>query len=716
MKVDDALHFPTNSFIARLKSDDRAYNTKSALALNSTGSAILDAFNFLDRWSYDEVNRHLEKAWKEDPALALKLIWNLRSIHDGKNEKELFYRAFGWLYDNHPRTALSNLHMLVSPSCVTSKGKGGGLPHGYWKDLLNILALATCGELSNITEKATFLHNYSIRKNHRSSTSQKPKKTPEQIKAYQERESMRAQEKKKELRRQFHERLTKKLESDSKYRALYITVARMFAEQIQNDMKVMEELKKVDIKEDKQRWSELLRSISLAGKWAPSPSGSHDCVTNISTAICQILFSTDGSRIVGPLPSAAPYLIPNNAENCNILRSFYRRWVLKPLRELIRSPRPLTSGENEMKQTKNQYSRIPSICMARNKSHFIQHNPNGFGQYIADVENGKKKISGATLLPHELVSEAVRLQEALGKAKNASKFPLVVELKKRLIEQEIQVVNAQWRTLVERMKENGSLENCIAICDVSSDMGYLNHHDGKRVAEIFPAIGLTLMLASLTKPPFNAGFIAFARAPEFVSLEDLEKKGLVSVVDMLSRRRWHERRSKVDLQGVFKKLVLSVAKEHKIAKEDMVKRVFVFSDMEFDEDEDKEDEDDSDHYDDHDDYMEEDDEDDSDWEEDTNDRKTAQDRVEQAYKKAGYDVPEIVYWSLTGSYCWSQTVQVKSDRKGTAIMSGLSPTMLKVFMTGDEVEGSMSKEELTPMGVVKKILNQKSFDGLVVVD
>lgn len=92
MKVDDALHFPTNSFIARLKSDDRAYNTKSALALNSTGSAILDAFNFLDRWSYDEVNRHLEKAWKEDPALALRLIWNLRSIHDGKNEKELFYR------------------------------------------------------------------------------------------------------------------------------------------------------------------------------------------------------------------------------------------------------------------------------------------------------------------------------------------------------------------------------------------------------------------------------------------------------------------------------------------------------------------------------------------------------------------------------------------------------------------------------------------------
>ena len=29
--------------------------------------------------------------------------------------------AFGWLYDNHPRTAISNLHLLVEPVCVPDK-------------------------------------------------------------------------------------------------------------------------------------------------------------------------------------------------------------------------------------------------------------------------------------------------------------------------------------------------------------------------------------------------------------------------------------------------------------------------------------------------------------------------------------------------------------------------------------------------------------------
>jgi hypothetical protein len=485
----------------------------------------------------------------------------------------------------------------------------------------------------------------------------------------------------------------------------------MFAEQIRNDVKVMEELKTVDIKEDKQRWYQLLKSISLAGKWAPSPSGSHDRVTNISTAICQLLFSPDGPLAVGPLPSATPYPIPNNTENCIILRSFYSRWVLKPLREVIRPPRRLTSEQKRTKRKRTNYSRIPSVCMSRNKSRFIQRNPNGFGQYMADVEKGKKKISGATLMPHELVGEAIRLIDAIGKVRDSSKFPLVVELKKRIIEQEIKAVNAQWRALIEKMKESGSLENCIALCDVSAGMGYMNDYDPKDVSQIFPAIGLTLMLASLTKPPFNAGFIAFSSAPQFISLESMEEKGLVSIVDELTRKNWSWRGMKFDFKAVFKKLILSIAKEHNIAKEDMIKRVFVFSDMEFDVGED--DDDRSDGYDDHSDYMDDDDGDD----EDTNKRKTAHDKVEQAYKKAGYDVPEIVYWNLAGPNSWEETVYVKSDRKGAAIMSGPSPAMLKIFMTGEETEGSVGVEnELTPLSVMKKVLFKKSFDGLVVVD
>jgi hypothetical protein len=83
---------PTNPLVNAFLENNRTFTQNTAQALKSTGSATLDAFNNLGRWSFKEVNDALEGAWAEDPALALKLIWNFRSIHDGQGENELFYR------------------------------------------------------------------------------------------------------------------------------------------------------------------------------------------------------------------------------------------------------------------------------------------------------------------------------------------------------------------------------------------------------------------------------------------------------------------------------------------------------------------------------------------------------------------------------------------------------------------------------------------------
>lgn len=62
-----------------------------------------------------DVHDLLNKSWRANPDLTLRLIFCLRSIHDGKSEKNTFYHAFGWLYKYHPRTAIINLHLLVEP-------------------------------------------------------------------------------------------------------------------------------------------------------------------------------------------------------------------------------------------------------------------------------------------------------------------------------------------------------------------------------------------------------------------------------------------------------------------------------------------------------------------------------------------------------------------------------------------------------------------------
>jgi hypothetical protein len=598
---------------------------------------------------------------------------------------------------------LTNLHWLVTPACTTPKKKDTARSHGYWKDLLNILALATCNELGNIPNRATFLHNYTPPKNSNRKGRNHPYKkiTLEDLKVIEDKKRARAKEMRKELHEQFYERMVKKLTNDPKYRALYILVARLFAEQLRHDYIALNELKTVDKKTDKVRYWQLRRSISLAGKWAPTPAGSHDRVTNISTAICQLLFSpSENVAPFTPLPSSAPYPIPDDRANCVTLRRFYAHWLLKTLREIIACPEPLMSSN---RWTEIQYNHVPSKCMSLNKQRFILRDPEGFQNYLIDVQKGKRTLSGATMMPHELIAEAIRVNNALEmNASGKTKFPKLREFKKTTLEQEMQVIDAQWRSLVSRMKESGQMDNCMALCDVSGSMGSVHCFNKHRLEPIFPALGLSLMLASLTKPPFNAGFITFTNQPEFFRLGNMETMSLGEIVEKACNSPFE---LNTNFQAVFLDLLLPLAKQHRIAKEDMVKRLFVFSDMQFDAASGA-------------------------GKSGAGEWETNHDLVEKAYKEAGYDVPEMVYWNLAGEMVGGRnTVEVLGERKGVAMMSGFSPAMMKVFMgeAEEEEEGwsevtmegevvEKKKEEFTPFNIMKKALMKKSYDGLLVVD
>lgn len=55
-----------------------------------------------------------------------------------------------------------------------------------------------------------------------------------------------------------------------------------------------------------------------------------------------------------------------------------------------------------------RYSRVPSVCMRKNKGRFEEHDEERFSQFLADVKAGKKKIASGALKPHELVEEAMK--------------------------------------------------------------------------------------------------------------------------------------------------------------------------------------------------------------------------------------------------------------------------------------------------------------------
>ncbi|KAJ3724754.1 hypothetical protein C8R42DRAFT_764571 [Lentinula raphanica] len=118
-----------------------------------------------------------------------------------------------------------------------------------------------------------------------------------------------------------------------------------------------------------------------------------------------------------------------------ILYSYIGRWV--PLRTVLLLPKPLVSF-NQWSEIRHNHG--ASVCMKNNTEHFFKHDPGQFQQYLMDVESGKKSISSATLLSHQIVTEVVKLSSA----QTESKYPKLQAFKKELAETRLCVLEAQW--------------------------------------------------------------------------------------------------------------------------------------------------------------------------------------------------------------------------------------------------------------------------------
>ena len=115
-----------------------------------------------------------------------------------------------------------------------------------------------------------------------------------------------------------------------------------------------------------------------------------------------------GSNAIGPLLSAAPHPVSTDPENCAIYREYYQHWILTPLREALGCPEPLMSAG---KWTDIQYICVPSVCMRRNKTHSMRHDPEGYQLYLAYIQSKKDSLLGVSLTPVELVAKTIEIHK-----------------------------------------------------------------------------------------------------------------------------------------------------------------------------------------------------------------------------------------------------------------------------------------------------------------
>lgn len=124
-----------------------------------------------------------------------------------------------------------------------------------------------------------------------------------------------------------------------------------------------------------------------------------------------------------------------------------------------------------------------------------------------------------------------------------------------------------WQKYWDNLKDyyNGREEPGIAIVDVSGSM---------YGQPLEAAVSMGAYIAERGKGPFQNHFITFSNNPELVEFSG------VDVYDKFMRARSAEWGGSTNIEAVFN-LLLNTARQNHVAKEDMPKTLYIFSDMEF---------------------------------------------------------------------------------------------------------------------------------------
>ncbi|CAI8588092.1 unnamed protein product [Vicia faba] len=196
-----------------------------------------------------------------------------------------------------------------------------------------------------------------------------------------------------------------------------------------------------------------------------------------------------------------------------------------------------------------------------------------------------------------------------------------------------EVAELQWKRIVDDLLKKRKMSNCIAVCDVS----------GRKV-------------------------ITFSAKPQ---LHLIQGDSLKSKTEFVRNMHWG---MNTDFQKVFDR-ILDVAVNGKLKEEQMIKRIFVFSDMEFDQ-------------------------------ASKNSWETDYQAITRKYKKKGYGscVPQIVFWNLRDS----KATPMPATQKGVALVSGFSKNLLTLFLDN---EGDISPVEAMEAAIAGPV-----YQKLVVLD
>jgi hypothetical protein len=204
------------------------------------------------------------------------------------------------------------------------------------------------------------------------------------------------------------------------------------------------------------------------------------------------------------------------------------------------------------------------------------------------------------------------------------------------------VADAQWASLPNYIGD----ASVMPLVDVSGSMSCPVGGNANLMC-IDIALSLGLYCADKNTGVFKDTFLTFSAKPK----AQVVKGTLAQKMSQMNSSDWG---MNTNLHAAFDE-ILRIAVKGGVNASDMPKTLLILSDMQFDQ------------------CVSFDD--------------SAHQMIKRKYKDAGYKVPNIVFWNLNSR----DNVPVKFDKRGTALVSGFSPAVMK---------GILSGTDMTPYGIM----------------
>jgi hypothetical protein len=290
----------------------------------------------------------------------------------------------------------------------------------------------------------------------------------------------------------------------------------------------------------------------------------------------------------------------------------------------------------EQKMSANQwseieYDKLPSKAGMKYRQAFLRHDEERYRAFIEAVKSGKKKMNAKTLYPYEIVA----------KVPYNPRQPVDDE-----------TLDAMWKSLPDYVGERN--ERSIVVADTSGSMWG---------TPMDVAVSLAIYFAERNKGEFANHFITFSARPQ---LQEIKGDTISEKVRNLRNAEWG---MNTNIEAVFD-LILDTAVEHGLSQDEMIDKIYIISDMQFDQ------------------CV------------NGGRNKRLFEEIRERYESHGYKLPQLVFWNVDAR---QNNFPMSMTETGVQLVSGFSPMLFEHLVSG------ISAYEL-----MLKILNSERYSAITI--